>query len=34
VTITGITVDRNSGGKIEEEWSSFDQMGVLRPWDR
>jgi steroid delta-isomerase-like uncharacterized protein len=30
VTITGITVDRISGGKIEEEWNNFDQLGVLR----
>ena len=30
VTITGITVDRISGGRIEEEWNNFDQLGVLR----
>jgi predicted ester cyclase len=30
VTITGITVDRVSGGKIAEEWNYFDQLGVLR----
>ena len=30
VTITGITVDRVSGGKIEEEWNIFDQLGLLR----
>jgi steroid delta-isomerase-like uncharacterized protein len=30
MTITGITVDRISGGKIEEEWNNFDQLGVLR----
>jgi predicted ester cyclase len=30
VTITGITVDRISGGKIEDEWNNFDQLGVLR----
>jgi steroid delta-isomerase-like uncharacterized protein len=30
VTITGITVDRLSGGKIEEEWNIFDQLGLLR----
>jgi steroid delta-isomerase-like uncharacterized protein len=30
VTITGITVDRLSGGKIEEEWNNFDQLGLLR----
>ena len=30
VTITGITIDRISGGKIEEEWSNFDQLGMLQ----
>jgi predicted ester cyclase len=30
VTITGITVDRISGGKIEEEWNNFDQLGMLQ----
>ncbi len=30
VTITGITVDRISGGKIEEEWNNFYRLGVLR----
>jgi steroid delta-isomerase-like uncharacterized protein len=30
VTITGITVDRISGGKIDEEWNNFDQLGLLR----
>jgi steroid delta-isomerase-like uncharacterized protein len=30
VAITGITVDRISGGRIEEEWNNFDQLGVLR----
>ena len=30
VTITGITVDRFSSGKIEEEWNFFDQLGLLR----
>jgi steroid delta-isomerase-like uncharacterized protein len=30
VTITGITVDRISGGKIEEEWNNFERLGVLR----
>jgi steroid delta-isomerase-like uncharacterized protein len=29
-TITGITIDRISGGKIEEEWNNVDQLGVLR----
>ena len=30
VTITGMTVDRISGGKIEEEWNNFDQLGMLQ----
>jgi steroid delta-isomerase-like uncharacterized protein len=30
VTITGITLDRVSGGKIEEEWNHFDQLGILQ----
>ena len=30
VMIRGITFDRISGGKIEEEWDSFDQLGMLR----
>ncbi len=30
VTITGITIDRISGGKIEEEWNNFDRLGVLQ----
>jgi steroid delta-isomerase-like uncharacterized protein len=30
VTITGITFDRVSGGKIEEEWNNFDQLGMLQ----
>lgn len=30
VTITGITVDRISGGKIEEEWNTFDRLGMLQ----
>jgi steroid delta-isomerase-like uncharacterized protein len=30
VTITGITINRLSGGKIEEQWNNFDQLGVLR----
>ena len=30
VTITGITLDRISGGKIEEEWNNFDQLGTLQ----
>ena len=30
VTITGITIDRLSGSKIEEESNIFDQLGLLR----
>jgi steroid delta-isomerase-like uncharacterized protein len=30
VEITGITINRLSGGKIEEQWNNFDQLGVLR----
>ena len=30
VTITGITINRISGGKIEEEWNNFDQLGMLQ----
>jgi steroid delta-isomerase-like uncharacterized protein len=30
VTITGITLDRISGGKIEEEWNNFDRLGMLQ----
>ena len=30
VTITGITIDRISDGKIEEEWNLFDQLGLLQ----
>ena len=30
VTITGITIDRISGAKIEEEWNNFDQLGLLQ----
>jgi steroid delta-isomerase-like uncharacterized protein len=30
VTITGITIDRISGAKIEEEWNNFDQLGMLQ----
>jgi steroid delta-isomerase-like uncharacterized protein len=30
VTITGITIDRISGGRIEEEWNNFDQLGMLQ----
>lgn len=30
VTITGITINRISGGKIEEEWNNFDRLGLMR----
>ena len=30
VEITGITINRLSGGKIEEQWNVFDQLGILR----
>jgi predicted ester cyclase len=30
VTITGLTVDRVSGGKIEVEWNNVDRLGVLQ----
>jgi predicted ester cyclase len=37
VTITGISINRISGGKIEESWTNYDalgmmqQIGVVRP---
>jgi steroid delta-isomerase-like uncharacterized protein len=30
VTITGITINRVSGDRIEEEWNNFDQLGMLQ----
>jgi steroid delta-isomerase-like uncharacterized protein len=30
VTITGITINRLSGGKVEEQWNNFDQLGMLQ----
>ena len=30
VTLTGIEIIRIAGGKIEEEWVSYDRLGVLR----
>jgi predicted ester cyclase len=30
VTIAGITIYRISGGKVEEEWNNFDQLGLLQ----
>ena len=29
-TVTGIIVSRFSGGKIIEDWESFDELGMLR----
>jgi steroid delta-isomerase-like uncharacterized protein len=28
--VTGIEFDRVSGGRIEEQWNNFDQLGVLQ----
>ena len=30
VKVSGITIDRLRGGKIVEEWASFDQLGMLQ----
>ncbi len=30
VEITGVTINRFSGGKIEEQWNLFDQLGMLQ----
>jgi steroid delta-isomerase-like uncharacterized protein len=30
VEITGITINRLSGGKVEEQWNLFDQLGMLQ----
>jgi steroid delta-isomerase-like uncharacterized protein len=30
VEITGITINRLSGSKIEEQWNNFDQLGMLQ----
>jgi steroid delta-isomerase-like uncharacterized protein len=30
VTLTGITINRVSRGKVEEQWNNFDQLGMLR----
>ena len=29
-TVTGITIDRISGGKVEETWTNFDAMGMMQ----
>ena len=30
VEVPGITIDRVSGGKLEETWTNYDMMGMLR----
>lgn len=30
VTITGITIERFSGGRIVEEWNNFDRLGMMQ----
>jgi hypothetical protein len=30
VEVSGITIDRVSGGKVEETWTNYDAMGMLR----
>ena len=30
VEVPGITIDRVSGGEIEETWTSYDTLGMLR----
>jgi steroid delta-isomerase-like uncharacterized protein len=30
VEVPGITIDRVSGGKVEETWTNYDTMGMLR----
>ena len=30
VTITGITIDRMTGGKAEEGWTNWDTMGMMQ----
>lgn len=30
VTVTGIVVSRFAGGRIVEDWESFDELGMLR----
>ena len=30
VTVTGIDIDRIAGGKIVEEWTSYDALGMLQ----
>jgi hypothetical protein len=30
VTMTGITINRLEGGKVVEDWTVFDQLGLLQ----
>jgi predicted ester cyclase len=30
VTITGIRINRISGGKIEESWTNYDALGMMQ----
>jgi steroid delta-isomerase-like uncharacterized protein len=30
VTVTGITINRISGGKIEESWTNYDALGMMQ----
>ena len=30
VAVPGVQIDRFSGGKIVEEWTLFDQLGMLQ----
>ena len=30
VTITGISINRISGGKIEESWTNYDALGMMQ----
>ena len=30
VTITGITIDRVAGGKVEESWTNWDTLGMMQ----
>jgi predicted ester cyclase len=30
VTVTGITINRVSGGKIAESWTNYDALGMMQ----
>ncbi len=30
VTFSGITINRVAGGKVMEDWTNFDQMGIMQ----